>query len=381
MSKYAQQSRVIPDKGNKRSPLLFAWYFSLILVAISLACRPKAPAEGDANAPEPNATIEAPADNVVVTVNGVAIVESSVDELVEPQFQKMAARASQLPPAFAEQLKKQLRQQILDRLIVERLLDDQAAGAGIEISDEQVTEKLTEMAAQQNPPLSLEGLRARIESGGQSFDELRHEIRKGLSYEKLFQAQWSGKINVTDDDASKYYSENPKEFETAEQVRASHILVKPDPNADPNEGKVAAEAKALDLLKQIKDGADFAELAKAHSGCASSAKGGDLGYFGRGKMVPLFEKAAFELQPGQLSDIFETKFGYHIVKVTDRKDAGVVPLEQAKEGILETLRDSKRAEIAEAYVKSLKDKASIVYPPGQEPTPAVPTSPDSIGGE
>ncbi|UCG57483.1 MAG: peptidylprolyl isomerase [Phycisphaerales bacterium] len=365
--------------GKKQRFLLFAWYFALLIVAVSLACRPKAPAEGDANAPEPDAA-QAPVDSVVVTINGADIMQSSVDELVQAQFQRMAARTSQLPPAFAEQLKSQLRQQTLDRLIVERLLDGQADKSGIEISDERVTEKLTEMAAQQKPPLSLEDLKARIEGSGRDFEELRHEIRKGLRYEQLFQAEWAGKIDITDDQVSKYYSENPKEFETPEQIRASHILIKPDPNTDPNEAKATAKAKAQDLLKQIKDGADFAELAKAHSGCTSSANGGDLGFFGRGQMVPPFEQAAFELQPGQISDVVETEVGYHIVKVAERKDSSVVPLEQAKDGILEKLRDRKKGEIAEAYVKSLKEAASIVYPPGQESTPNVPALPNPDGG-
>lgn len=371
-----RQSKIRKSSGNKRSLSFYLLYFALLPAATVLSCRPKAPAEGDANAPD---AAQAPVDAVVATVNGTDIVQSSVDEMVEAQFRKMADRTSQLPPAFAEQLKKQLGQQTLDRLILERLLDEQAKKAGIEITDEQVTEKLTEMAAQQGPPLSLEQLRARIEGSGQTFDRLRQEIRKGLSYEKLFEAQWSGKIDITDDDIQKYYSENPGEFETAEQVRASHILIKPETNADPNGAKAAARAKAQDLLKQIKDGADFGALAKAHSDCPSSAEGGDLGFRGRGEWTQPFEKAAFELKPGQVSDIVETEFGYHIVKVTDRKDAGIVPLEQAKEEIIEKLQARKKAEIAEAYVRSLKDNADIVYPSDREPTPGTPGSPASTG--
>ena len=118
-----------------------------------------------------------------------------------------------------------------------------------------------------------------------------------------------------------------------EWVRASHILIKPadaDTNVDDqpnakNEAKAAALVKAEDLLEQIKNGADFEALAKEHSSCASAAKRGDLGFFPRGRMVASFEKAAFDLKVGQVSGIVETNFGYHIIKVTDRKHIVIRP--------------------------------------------------------
>jgi peptidyl-prolyl cis-trans isomerase C len=227
-----------------------------------------------------------------------------------------------------------------------------------------------------------------MEARGQSFDEAKQRIKKGMGYQKLMDTQWAGKINVTEDDAKNYYSENKTKFETPEQVKASHILITPDandPNTDPNQAKVKAKAKAEDLLKQIKGGADFAELAKTNSGDTYSAiQGGDLGFFGKGQMLPAFEKAAFALKPGQVSDIVETQYGYHIIKLTDHKDANTIPFEQAKDDIVKMLTQTKQADFAEKYIASLKADAKIVYPPGKEPnTPAVgpatavPSRPDS----
>jgi peptidyl-prolyl cis-trans isomerase C len=187
------------------------------------------------------------------------------------------------------------------------------------------------------------------------------------------EAQWVGKINITEEDAKKHYDESPTQFEVKEQVRASHILIKPDitdPNNDPNQAKAEAKAKIQDLLEQIKDGADFAELAKANSACPSAAGGGDLKFFTRGKMAPPFEKAAFALEVGKVSDIVETQFGYHIIKVTDRKDAGTTSFEQAGDNIIKQLTQKKQKEFADKYIESLKAAANIVYPPGKEPTPA-----------
>jgi peptidyl-prolyl cis-trans isomerase C len=298
-------------------------------------------------------------DSVAVTVNGVDINESRIEAQLKPQLAKVGA---QLPSTFVEQYKNQLRQQILEELIVTQLLDGKVKENNIIVTEEEVLLHLEKAAAQQN--LSLSDIKEMMEARGQSFDEAKQRIKKGMTYQKLMEAQWAGKINVTEDDAKKYYSENAKQLE---QVRASHILITPaasDPNADPNQAKAKAKAKAEDLLKQIKDGADFAELAKTNSDCPSSKQGGDLNFFGRGQMAPAFEEAAFALKTGQVSDVVETQFGYHIIKVTDRKND---TFEKAKDDCMNLLTQPKRAELAEEYVASLKANANIVYPPGKEP--------------
>ncbi|MHC4664944.1 MAG: peptidylprolyl isomerase [Planctomycetota bacterium] len=309
--------------------------------------------------------------DVAVTVNGVDITEAAVDAEVALQFSKMRLPA-EMPPQIVETYKKQLRQQALEEMIVEQMLEEEVKAAKIVITEEDVIAYLKESGSRQQPPLSLEDIKALIEAKGQNFDEVKKQIRasKGMKYQKLMEAQFAGKIKVTEEDAEKYYSQNTKQFETPEQVRASHILITPDtkdPNTDPNEAKVGAKAKTEELLKQVKAGADFAALAKTNSGCPSAAKGGDLGFFGRGRMVPSFEKAAFESKVGQVTDIVETRFGYHIIQVTARKDPNVVTFAQAKDDIMNRLTQQKQAELAKQYIESLKAKANIVYPPGKEP--------------
>ena len=257
----------------------------------------------------------------------------------------------------------------MEAAIVERLLDEEVDKAGMVITEEAMTNHLKEISTQQG--LTLEDLKALIEASGQSFDQVKQRIHKGLGYQKLMEAQWTDKINVTEDDARKYYSENREQFKTPEQVRASHILISPDttdPNIDPNQAKAKAQAKAQELLIQIKSGADFAQLAKENSSCPSASQGGDLDFFGRGQMVPAFEKAAFGgLKVGQVSEVVETRFGYHIIMVTDRKEAQIDTFEQVRDDILNMLKQSKQGEFATQYVESLKAKASIVYPAGKEP--------------
>jgi peptidyl-prolyl cis-trans isomerase D len=133
-------------------------------------------------------------------------------------------------------------------------------------------------------------------------------------------------------DIEKFYRDNQQEFTTPEQLRASHILIKSDKD------DAAAKAKAEALLKQLKSGGDFAALAKKNSEDEGSAKnGGDLDYFGRGRMVKEFEDAAFALQPGQMSDVVKSPFGYHIIKVVDHKPAITKSIADVRQQIADRL--------------------------------------------
>jgi peptidyl-prolyl cis-trans isomerase C len=282
----------------------------------------------------------------------------------------MAKQSAKLPPSLTEQYAKQFREEVLEQTIRRHLLDEKVKEANIVITDEEVTSKITEIAAAQREPLSLEEFKKKMEEYGQSFDNVKEDVRKGLARNQFMEAQWAGKIDVTEEDARKYYDENPRQFETPEQVRTSHILIKPeftDPNADPNEAKAIARTKTEGLLKQLKDGADFAELAKSHSICPMAPQGGDLGFFPRGHFAPAFENVAFELEIGQISDIVETDYGYHIIKVSDHKEASTTAFDQAKEGIIRQLTQKKQTELADEYIESLKAKASIVFPPAKKP--------------
>lgn len=371
----------------------------IFFAALGLSCRPKSTEQVDANKPQAApAQIEAeadakvdesrpseglaepqvpeePTDSVAVIVNGVDITEAELQKIIKPQLDKIAQQGKQLPPAFAQAYEKQLRQQAIDRIIIGRLLEEKVKEANIVVTEEEVINQIKVMLAAQRPPVSLEEFKKTRAESGQSFDEVKEQIRKGMAYQKVVEAQWAGKINITEEDTKKYYDENPTKFEVKEQVRASHILIKPDTTdseADPNQAKAEAKAKIQGLLEQIKGGADFAELAKANSDGPSAAQGGDLKFFARGRMAAPFEKAAFALEVGKVSDIVETRFGYHIIKVTDHKDPSTTSYEQAKNSLIRQLTQRKQAEIANKYIESLKAAANIVYPPGKEPAPPAP---------
>lgn len=336
-------------------------------IFLNLSCRKSdSPEPADVNQTAPQVDVQAPAAGVAVTVNGIDISESMVQASMEERLEELSAKASQLPPGFLDQYKKELRGQVLDRLVVEQLLSEKIKESNIEISDEEVIKVFTELLAAQPESLSLEEYKKKLAEYDGSFEREKERLRQGLAYQKFLGAQLAGKVNITQEDAQKFYDENPKRFEAAERVRVSHILIKPiyTEGGDPNEAKAEAKAKTEKLLKQISEGADFATLAISNSNCPSAPKGGDLGYFPRGVTTPPFEKVAFELALGQISDIVETEFGYHIIKATGHKDAGIVPFDEVKDDIIKQLTDTQQQELTNAYINSLKTEANIVYPPG-----------------
>lgn len=165
-----------------------------------------------------------------------------------------------------------------------------------------------------------------------------------------------GKISVTEDDMSIYYKAHPEEFRTPEMVRARHILIKVDNKAKEDE-KVKAKERAEGILKRIKSGEDFAKLATEFSDDPGSKnKGGDLGFFPKGRMVPNFEKAAFALRVGEVSDIVETPFGFHIIKVEEKKESILQPYEKVKDKVKEKVfNDFRKTRVDEFVEKVMKD--------------------------
>src|SRR5207248_947331 len=167
------------------------------------------------------------------------------------------------------------------------------------------------------------------------------------------------KINLPQSEIERAYNNNMEQYTTPEQVRASHMLLKTEGKDD-----AAVKAKAEDVLKQARGGADFAELAKKYSEDEQSAKnGGDLDYFGRGRMVPEFDQAVFAMQPGQISDLVKTQYGYHIIKLVDKKTATTRSLAELKPQITDQLAYEKAqaqaADLASSLEKQIAKPADL----------------------
>ena len=293
---------------------------------------------------------------MVVKINNTVIKEKTV---ADETAKRLEVQKKRMPQGMEinDWMRNQVRSSVVEMLVERELLNQKLAEKKLDVTDEDVMKEIETIAAAQN--LTMEQVPAEIEKFGMTMDDLKSQIRMKVQMDKLVAAEMKdGK--VTDEDVKKFYDDNPQYFEKPEQVQASHILVKVEKDAS-DADKAAAKTKIEGLLKQVKEGGDFAELAKANSDCPSKERGGDLGMFGRGQMVKEFEDAAFGMEVGQISDIVETQFGYHIIKKTGAAAAKKDAMEDVAPRIRQHLEQQKRNEFWQTYNKQLHDEAKIEY--------------------
>jgi peptidyl-prolyl cis-trans isomerase C len=174
-----------------------------------------------------------------------------------------------------------------------------------------------------------------------------------MAISKLIETEIAAKVAVKPEQVTDFYAKNPDQFKQGDSVRASHILIAVPKGADAA-AKAQARAKAEQVLEDVKSGKDFAALAKEHSADPGSAvQGGDLGFFQQGQMVGPFNDAAFSLAPGAISDLVETEFGFHIIKVAEKKPGRTIPLEEVKPQVEQYLEQLNRQNETESYVNGL----------------------------
>jgi peptidyl-prolyl cis-trans isomerase C len=188
--------------------------------------------------------------------------------------------------------------------------------------------------------------------------EIRSQLKKGLAIDELLKTKVVKDIQVTDEEAKKYYDEHTDQFKQAEQVKASHILIQVAPDAS-DEKKTEAKKKITVVQEKLKKGEDFAVVAKESSEGPSKSRGGDLGFFQRGQMDKSFEEAAFALEPGKVSEVVETRFGYHIIKVDEKKPEATLAFSDEKDKIEQFLKQQKTREKIENYLEGLRKNAKI----------------------
>ena len=291
------------------------------------------------------------ADDQVAVVNGVTISRAQFDKELTVHLQRVARQGGQVSDEQMEMLKKD----ILEGLIEREVLYQESQKAGIKITDQKVDEQ---MASIKKRFPSEEEFQRALASMNLTEAEVRSQIQRGLAIRELIDQKVASKIVITDEATSAYYTGNPQLFKQPEQIKASHILIKVEPTAD-DTAKAAAKKKITDIQQKLKDGGDFAELAKQNSEGPSATRGGDLGYFRRGQMVKPFEDAAFSMKPNEVSDLVETRFGYHLIKVYDKKPEQTTAYEDVKDQIAQRLKREKVEKDATLYVENLKKGAKV----------------------
>src|SRR5437870_7690149 len=290
---------------------------------------------------------------------GIAVTNAEIDETVKrmPELQQNGrfdrsrveaiVQAGQ-GPAFEDSIRQSLLKQRLEALVID----------GVGVSDGELDERYrfdhekANLAFVRSTAADLAATITHSDEELQKYpdehaDSYRVPARVRARYVAYRPADFLSQVEVKDDDVAEYYALHKEDkFTESEQVRARHILIKAAADAGAD-AKAAARNKAEELLAKVKAGADFAALAKESSqDPGSGAKGGDLGLFPRGRMTPAFEEAAFALQAGGVSDVVETPFGFHVIKVEEHRPGGVKPLEAVHDEIADSLKQQRSLALA-----------------------------------
>ena len=254
----------------------------------------------------------------------------------------------------AEELRRnlpKLEAKALEQAIGAKLLLDQAQRLDLPVTAKDVDAEVARVVQQVG---GEENYKKALSAQGISEADFRKELEKGARVNMLVNQACAHVADPTEDEVTAFYEAHKAEYVEPHQVLCQHILVKGSNDA------------ALDKIKEIRerivnDKADFAEEAKKHSDCPSGAQGGSLGWFGRGMMVPEFDKAAFEMKKGEVSGIVTTEFGYHIIYKADERGGGQQTIVDVHDQIKDLLRHEARGKAMDAYVAELREKATIEY--------------------
>lgn len=255
-----------------------------------------------------------------------------------------------------EEQMKNIEAEVLDNLIKRQLLLELASDKGIEADEEALNDQMDQV---RNQFPSEEEFNKALEAQNLTKEDLRAQYAMGMVINNYIVQHIQPEIKVSVEESQTFYEENPNYFKQPAQIRASHILLQTGQDASEDD-KAAAKAKAEEVKAKLDQGADFATLAQEYSEGPSASRGGDLDYFSKGRMVPEFEEAAFALAVGEISGIVETQFGYHIIKVTDKKESGMAPFQEVGPQIEQHLAQVKMGEKVDSKVEALRETADIV---------------------
>jgi peptidyl-prolyl cis-trans isomerase C len=311
------------------------------------------------------ATLDLP--DPVAIVEGEKISRADLEETFNNALASSGISADDLTP----DQKIAGYREILDELIVDKLISRKASS--VEIKDADLEAELTRVKGQFP---SEDVFKAEMAKAGETESSFRDTVKKMMQQQKWMESQIGDKASVADADIKKFYDENKKEFEHPEMVRASHILIRLPEDASDEvvaEKKKAAQA-ALDRVTTKKE--DFTAVAKEVSEePGANESGGDLNFFPKDRMVPEFANAAFAMKKGEISkEPVRTKFGWHIINVTDRKDSGTMPFEEVKDQVGSYLEGGKRREAVRNVIDSVRAEAKV-----ENKLPAAPAAPTPAG--
>lgn len=290
-------------------------------------------------------------NKTVATVDGEVILMSEYERRAKPVIEEYEKF---LTGPDKEIKIKELKEKIIEQMIDEKILIQEGKRKKIKVNNKEIQDGIEEIKKrfgteeEYNQELAKQGL------SGEKFKE---QVKEQLMVIKLIDQEVKAQVvSPTDSEIEDFYKQNEAEMVEPEQVRVRHILIKVGENTNKEE----ALKKIKEILKEAKKGkTSFAELAKKYSEDTSAPKGGDVGFFIRGQMVRKFEEAAFTLQVGEISDVVETEYGYHIIQCIEKKAGEKKSLDEIRDYLRNFIFQKRMEERYEKWLRGLRDKASI----------------------
>jgi parvulin-like peptidyl-prolyl isomerase len=291
-----------------------------------------------------------PDSELVAKVNGDGITKKQFESEVERNLARYKGQGRELPPG----IEVRIRESVLRRMIDDKIIEQKAKSLGLEVTNQELEAKFKE---HKDRFRTAEAFDDYLKRSGNTVENMKDDLKRNLLRDRVVE-KLSGAVDVTDDEVKKYYDDNLPRFTDREQIRASRILIRVMPNATAAE-KRAAQKEAKSIYAKLKKGADFAAIAKQSSKGPEAANGGDLGWITRGRMTPEFDNVAFTLEPNKMSNVIETKLGYEVVKVLEKKPEHQRTLDEVKESIKNSLLARKKNEKRRDVLRDLKANAKV----------------------
>lgn len=290
-------------------------------------------------------------EDVVATVNGEEIGRQEFEQLLNYFRYQYSQQGMEVQGAQLQQLQAMVLESLIDNELIYQIAEENGYGPSDEELDEEL-QKTKEQFADED------AYQQALNQQGMSEQELKQELAKQMTKVQFEEDKFGDQVTVDSSEVREYYEENPEQFEQPEQVRASHILIQAGEDATEAE-KEAARKKLQAAKERIENGEEFSDVAREVSEGPSSEQGGDLNYFGRGQMVPEFEQAAFNMEIGEVSDVVKTSFGFHLIKLTDRKESAKASFDEVEANIKTHLERVKLQEAKKAFLDKEKQNANI----------------------
>lgn len=299
-----------------------------------------------------NITTEDASKKIVATANGAPITLKHVQIRVQLVSREVAYHTQ-----ISDEKKQEMMERALDQLIIEELAYQEAKKTGITISEKDINNRLNEV---KNGFPSEELFNKSLAANNLDLDKYKKLIEKELSIKKINEKMFGKPITLSDKEVKDYFEKNREKFKEPEKIRLRQILIKIPAFASKEEWE-KGKNKAEEILSELKAGKDFAKLAKEFSSDSSREKGGDMGFIHKGRLEPYVEDIAYSLKVGEISDVLQTIYGYHIIKLEERKPPQNTQFSKIKEKLKKDLESIAMEEKKKDWIKGLREKAEIKY--------------------